>query len=57
MIFVEYWDEKGNFHREYLEGYSGSETFSDVIFQHEYGHLRDILFTDKFCPGIEPELQ
>ena len=54
---MEYWDAKGNFHRDYLEGYSGSETFSEVIFQHEYGHLRDILFTDKFCPGIEPELQ
>lgn len=54
-IDVEYWDEKGIFHSVHLEGYSRNESFSAVIFQHEYDHLRGILFTDKICPVIEPE--
>jgi N-formylmethionyl-tRNA deformylase len=52
-VEVEYWDEKGNFHREHLEGYSRTDNFSAVIFQHEYDHLQGVLFTDKICPAIE----
>lgn len=49
-IEVEYWDEKGNFHKERLEGYSRTEDFTAIIFQHELDHLNGILFTDKICP-------
>ncbi len=55
-VDVEYWDEKGDFHSEHLEGYSRNESFTAVIFQHEYDHLRGILFTDKICPETGPEL-
>lgn len=56
-IDVEYRDEKGDLHAEHLEGYSRSDSFSAVIFQHEYDHLGGILFTDKICPETEPEFQ
>lgn len=52
-VDVAYWDGKGNFHREYLEGYNRGDDFSAVIFQHEYDHLQGILFTDKICPETE----
>lgn len=55
-VDVEYWDEKGSFHCEHLEGHSRDDQFTAVIFQHEYDHLQGILFTDKICPEIEPEL-
>ena len=48
-IEVEYWDEKGVFHRERLVGYQRSNNFAAVIFQHEMDHLQGILFTDKLC--------
>jgi peptide deformylase len=48
-IEVEYWNEKGEKIRERLEGYSRQNTFTAVIFQHEYDHTRGILFTDKLC--------
>lgn len=52
-VDVEYWDERGNFHSEHLQGSSRSDHFSAVIFQHEYDHLQGILFTDKICPAID----
>lgn len=52
-IDVEYRDEKGNYHRERLEGYSRTDNFVAVIFQHEYDHLQGVLFTDKMCPAEE----
>ncbi|GHT68567.1 peptide deformylase [Bacteroidia bacterium] len=48
-IDVEYQNEKGDKIRERLEGYSRQNTFTAVIFQHEYDHTRGILFTDKLC--------
>jgi peptide deformylase len=48
-IDVEYRNEKGEKIRERLEGYSRQNTFSAVIFQHEYDHTKGILFTDKLC--------
>ena len=52
-IEIEYWDDKGNFHKERLEGYSRTEDFTAVIFQHELDHLNGILFTDKICTPSE----
>ena len=46
-IDVEYQNEKGEKIRERLEGYSRQNTFTAVIFQHEYDHTKGILFTDK----------
>ncbi|MDR2057288.1 MAG: peptide deformylase [Dysgonamonadaceae bacterium] len=48
-IEVEYLNEKGEKIRERLEGYSRQNTFTAVIFQHEYDHTKGILFTDKLC--------
>jgi peptide deformylase len=48
-IDVEYWNEKGEKIHERLEGYSRQNTFTAIIFQHEYDHTRGILFTDKLC--------
>ena len=48
-IEVEYFNEKGEKVRERLEGYSRQDTFTAIIFQHEYDHLQGILFTDKLC--------
>ena len=48
-IEVEYFDEKGEKVRERLEGYNRRETFTAIIFQHEYDHTRGIWFTDKLC--------
>ncbi|MDR0660852.1 MAG: peptide deformylase [Prevotellaceae bacterium] len=48
-VEVEYTNERGELIRERLEGYSRSDSFVAVIFQHEYDHLQGILFTDKLC--------
>ena len=48
-IEVEYWNEKGEKIQERLEGYSRKDTFTAVIFQHEYDHTQGVLFTDKLC--------
>ena len=48
-IDVEYLNEKGEKIRERLEGYSRKDTFTAIIFQHEYDHTKGILFTDKLC--------
>ena len=48
-IEVEYFNEKGKKVRERLEGYSRQDTFTAIIFQHEYDHLKGILYTDKLC--------
>lgn len=56
-VRVEYWDEKGVFHSEILRGYSRADgDFTAVVFQHEFDHLRGILFTDKMCDGIKTGL-
>ena len=54
-IEVEYWDEKGNFHKEKLIGYSREDDFTSIIFQHEFDHLNGILFTDKICTPSEED--
>lgn len=48
-VDVEYTNEKGEFIKERLEGYSRTSDFTGVIFQHEYDHLQGILFIDKLC--------
>lgn len=49
-VDVEYTNENGETVSERLEGYSRTEDFTGVIFQHEYDHLQGILFIDKLCP-------
>lgn len=46
-IEVEYLNAKGETVRERLEGYSRDTDFTGIIFQHEFDHLRGILYTDK----------
>ena len=48
-IQLNYWDLKGKFHDEIVEG------FTAVVFQHEYDHLNGTLFTDRLKKqeGIE----
>ncbi|MDR2680720.1 MAG: peptide deformylase [Tannerella sp.] len=48
-IDVEYWNEKGEKVRERLDGYSRRNSFTAIIFQHEYDHTKGVLFTDKLC--------
>lgn len=48
-IEVEYYNEAGALVREWLEGYSRETGFDAVVFQHEYDHLKGILFTDRLC--------
>jgi len=48
-IEVEYFNEKGEKVQERLEGYNRRDTFTAIIFQHEYDHTKGILFTDKLC--------
>lgn len=55
-IDVVYFDEAGILKKERLKGYSRTDDFTSVIFQHEYDHLNGILFTDKLCQYyISPE--
>jgi peptide deformylase len=46
---VEYFNEKGERIQERLSGYCRSNTFTAIIFQHEFDHTRGILFTDRLC--------
>jgi peptide deformylase len=48
-VEVEYFDEQGKLIRERLEGFRREDTFTAVIFQHEYDHTRGVLFIDKLC--------
>ncbi len=48
-IDVEYYDEKGELHKERLSGYSRDDDFTGIVFQHEFDHLQGVLFIDKFC--------
>ncbi|MDR1594204.1 MAG: peptide deformylase [Prevotellaceae bacterium] len=48
-IEVEYFNENGDKIREKLTGHSREDNFAAIIFQHEYDHLRGILFIDKLC--------
>lgn len=43
-IRIQYYDENWNFHDDYFEGVKAR------IIQHEYDHLKGILFTDKVSP-------
>lgn len=45
-IYVEYYNDLGVKEYNILEGYSSS-SFTAVCFQHEFDHLRGILFTDR----------
>ncbi len=45
-IFVEYYTQEGIKEKNILEGTSSSN-FTSVCFQHEYDHLRGILFPDR----------
>lgn len=48
-IEVEYFNLYGEKITEKLIGYDRPSNFSNIIFQHEYDHLRGILFFDRFC--------
>jgi peptide deformylase len=48
-VEVEYFNENGEKIREKLTGHSRKDNFAAIIFQHEYDHLRGILFIDKLC--------
>lgn len=52
-VEVEYYNENGELIKEKLEGYSREDTFSAVIFQHEYDHLQGILFIEKLYEELE----
>ena len=46
-IEVEYLNAKGEMVRERLEGFSRKTDFTGIVFQHEFDHLRGVLYTDK----------
>ena len=46
-IEVEYLTAKGEMVRERLEGFSRKTDFTGIVFQHEFDHLRGVLYTDK----------
>ena len=46
-VEVEYYTTDGELVQERLEGFSRSTDFTGVIFQHEYDHLKGVLFIDK----------
>lgn len=48
-VDVEYYDEKGELHKERLTGHSREDDFTGIIFQHEYDHLEGVLFVDRLC--------
>ncbi|MDR2834734.1 MAG: peptide deformylase, partial [Bacteroidales bacterium] len=48
-VEVEYLNQNGEKITEKLTGYSRLTSFTAVIFQHEYDHLRGTLFIDKLC--------
>lgn len=49
-IEVEYTNQFGELVRERLEGYDRETGFTAIVFQHEFDHLKGVLFTDKLCP-------
>lgn len=46
-VEVEYYTSEGNQVKEKLEGFSRATDFTGIIFQHEYDHLKGVLFIDK----------
>lgn len=48
-IEVSYYDENGIYREERFVGYERPKNFTGIIFQHEYDHIRGILFIDKLC--------
>jgi peptide deformylase len=55
LIEVEYQDVHGMFIREVFSGYTRPGNFTNIIFQHEYDHLRGVLFIDKLCAAPNQE--
>lgn len=48
-IEVEYHNEKGELKKVRLSDHSRQNSFTSVIFQHEFDHTRGVLFIDKLC--------
>jgi peptide deformylase len=48
-IEVGYYDENGKYIQERFEGYERPKDFTGIIFQHEFDHIRGVLFIDKLC--------
>ncbi len=46
-VEVEYLNAKGKKVHERLEGFSRKTDFTGIVFQHEFDHLRGVLYTDK----------
>ena len=46
-VEVEYLNAKGEMVPERLEGFSRKTDFTGIVFQHEFDHLRGVLYTDK----------
>lgn len=51
-IEVEYQDVHGKHLKELFSGYNRPDNFTNIIFQHEYDHLRGVLFIDKLCNTV-----
>lgn len=54
-VDVEYYDENGTLIKEKLSGSSRQGDFTGIIFQHEYDHLKGVLFIDKLVENKEAE--
>jgi peptide deformylase len=48
-VDVEYFSAEGKKISEQLKGYSRTDDFTGIIFQHEYDHTKGVLFIDKLC--------
>lgn len=48
-VEVSYTNESGQKVIEKLTGFSRTDDFTAIIFQHEFDHLQGVLFTDKLC--------
>jgi peptide deformylase len=48
-VEVEYINEAGKKIREKLVGYSRDSDFTAIVFQHEFDHLKGVLYIDKLC--------
>lgn len=48
-IEVSYYDENGTLIKERFSGHKRPDNFTNIIFQHEYDHIKGVLFIDKLC--------
>jgi peptide deformylase len=55
-VEVEYLNIEGETIRERLEGFSRTDDFTGIIFQHEYDHLKGILYTDRVIENEDGEI-